>query len=104
LNEGGDGACFRFIREEVDVLGHDDVGRDTEALLFAGLFEDYLNDVFGGVGLKEGLTVVTTEGDEMEIPSLLVTFEARWHGCARSLHPTLRKGAKDGAPELLVAD
>jgi hypothetical protein len=100
LKEGSDGACFGFIREEVDVLGHDDVGRDAEALLFADLFEDYLSDVFGGVGLQEGLTAVTAKGDEMEIPSFLVTFETLWHGCASSLHPTLRKGAKDGAPFL----
>jgi hypothetical protein len=85
----------------VDVLRHDDLGSDTEAVLFAGLFEDYLNDVLGGVGLKEGLTAVTAEGDEVEISGLLVTLEARWHGCVSSLHPTLRKGAKDGAAVLL---
>ena len=55
------------------MLRHDDVGRDREALLFAGLFEDRLNDVFGSVGLKEGLTAVTAESDEMEVSSFLVT-------------------------------
>jgi hypothetical protein len=37
----------------------------------------------------------------MEVSGLLVTLEARWHGGASSLHPTLRRSAKDGAPELL---
>ena len=91
LKEGCDGADCRFVCEEMDVLGHEDVGRDTEALLFAGLFEDSLGGVFGGVGLEEGLAAVTAEGDEMEVSSFLVTFEARWHGGASSLHPTLRK-------------
>jgi hypothetical protein len=86
----------------MDVFGHEDVGRDTEALLFAGLFEDSLGGVFGGIGLEEGLAEVTAEGDEVEVSGLLVTLEALWHGCASSLHPTLRKGAKDGAPELFV--
>ena len=44
-----------------------------KTLLFASLFEDYLNNVFGSVGLKKGLTVVTAEGDEMEVSSFLVT-------------------------------
>jgi hypothetical protein len=86
---------------EVDVLGHEDIGRDTEALLFAGLFEDSLGGVFGGIGLEEGLATVTAEGDEVEVSGLEVTLEALWHGCASSLHPTLRKSAKDGPPELL---
>jgi hypothetical protein len=44
--------------------------------------------------------VVTTEGDEVELVGLLEAFEARWLGGAGGLHPTLRKGAKDGAPGL----
>src|SRR4030088_832324 len=39
-----------------------------------------------------------TAGDEVELVGLLEAFQARWHGGASSLHPTLRKGAKDGAP------
>jgi hypothetical protein len=41
--------------------------------------------------LEEGLAPVTAEGDEVEVSGLLVTLEALWHGCASSLHPTLRK-------------
>jgi hypothetical protein len=54
--------------------------------------------VLCGVGLEEGLAAVTAEGDEVEISGLLITLEALWHNCASSLHPTLRKSAKDGAP------
>lgn len=82
-----------------DVLGHRDVGGDAELLLATGLFEDLLGDVFCGVGFEEGLAAVTAEGDEVEVLCLLVAYEAGGHGGASSLHPTLRKSAKDGAPE-----
>jgi hypothetical protein len=83
------------------VLGHEDVGGDAETLLFAGLFQDLLDCVFCCVGLEEGLTFVTAEGDEVELFGLLVASEAGEHGGASSLRPTLRKEAKDGAHELL---
>src|SRR5882724_8725712 len=85
----------------MDVLGYEDVGGYAEALLFAGLFEDLLYGVFCGGSLEEGLPFVTTEGDDVELVGLLETFEARWHGGASSLHPTLRRSAKDGAPGVL---
>jgi hypothetical protein len=67
------------------------------------------------------LALVATEGDEVEELGLLEAFEAGRHGGGRSLHPaptvgageesraggasglhpTLRKSAKDGAPEVL---
>ena len=101
LEEGGQGVCCGFVGEEMDVLGHEDVGGDVETLLFAGFFEDLLESVFRSGGLEEGLSVVTTEGDEVKLVGLLEAFEARWHGGASSLHPTLRRGAKDGAPDRL---
>ena len=39
----GEGFLCRFVGEEMDVLGHKDVGGYSEALLFAGLFEDLLD-------------------------------------------------------------
>ena len=77
--------------EEMDVLGHKDVGGYSEALLFAGLFEDLLDYVFCFVGVEQGLTLVTTEGDEVELIGLLEAFEAGGHGGTSSLHPTLRQ-------------
>ena len=44
---------------------------------------------------------MTTEGDAVELLGFLIALEAGGHGGTSSLHPTLRKGAKDGAPELL---
>jgi hypothetical protein len=84
----------------MDVLGHKDVGGYSEALLLAGLFKDSLDYVFCFNGAEERLTLVTTEGDEVELLGLLEAFQAGGHGGTSSLHPTLRKSAKDGAPEL----
>ena len=36
--------------------------------------------------MEEGLTLVATEGDEVEVLGLLVTFEAGGHGGTSSLH------------------
>jgi hypothetical protein len=44
------------------------------------------------------LALVTTEGDEVELVGLLEAFQARWHGSASSLHPTLRKRREGWAP------
>ncbi len=73
------------------MLGHEDVGGYAEALLFTDLFEDLLDCVFCCWGVEEGLALVATEGDEVELLGLLEAFQAGWHGGTSSLHPTLRK-------------
>ena len=70
----------------MDVFRHEDVGDDGEALLSAGLFKDLLDCVFCCCGVEEGLTLVATEGDEVEVFGLLVAFEAGGHGGTSSLH------------------
>ena len=46
------------------------------------------------------MTVVNGGRDEVELLDFLIALEAGGHGGTSSLHPTLRKVAKDGAPEL----
>jgi hypothetical protein len=75
----------------MDVLGHENVGRDTETTLISSLFEDLLDGVFCFFGAEEGLALVTTEGDEVMLFGLLEAFQAHWQGSTSSLHPTLRK-------------
>ena len=60
-------------------------------LLLTGLFEELLDGVFCFFGVEEGLTFVTTEGDEVKLVGLVEASEARWHGGAGGLHPTLHK-------------
>ena len=65
LEKGVESVLYGFVGEEMDVLGHEDVGGYAEALLFAGLFEDLLDCVFCRWGVEEGLALVATEGDEV---------------------------------------
>ena len=67
MKEDGESACFGFVGEEMDVLGHEDVGRNPEVLLLTSLFENLLNDVFCCFATEEGLALITTEGDEVEL-------------------------------------
>lgn len=55
-----------FVGEEVDVLRHEDLGEDQEAVLGSGVFEDLFQ---GGPGFgcgEEGVAAVTAEGEEID--------------------------------------
>ena len=86
MQESGEGVFCGLIGEEMDVLRHEDVGDDGDALLSAGLFEDLQEGVFCCGGVEEGVTLVATEGDEVEVLALLIAFEAGGHGGTSSLH------------------
>jgi hypothetical protein len=58
----------------MDVLGHEDVGGDAKALLPSDLFKYGVESVFRVFRGEEGLTAVTTEGDEVEVFGLLETL------------------------------
>jgi hypothetical protein len=67
-SEGGrEGVVFGFVEEEMDVFGHQDVGVEEEAVGVAGSFDDLFEDFFGFGGVEVGKSVVTTEGDEVEM-------------------------------------
>jgi len=74
LKEGCDGSGGWFVGQEMDVLGHEDVGGYTEALLPSDLFEDGVERVFCVFRSEKGLTAVTAEGNEVEVLGLLETF------------------------------
>ena len=47
--------------------------------------------------LKERLMTIATEGDEVEVSRLLITFETRRHGSPKCIVPTLRaKKTREG--------
>ena len=58
---------FGFAEEEMDVLGHQDVGVEEEVVGAAGAFDYLFEDFFGFGGVEVGKAVVTTEGDEVEV-------------------------------------
>lgn len=69
-----------LAEEEMDVFGHRNAGVEGELVGSAGAFDDSFEDVFGLGGGEVGETMVTAEGDEVELASVLATFEAQRHG------------------------
>ena len=69
-----------LVDEEVNVLGHEDVGVDTGVVTGPGLFEEEFGEVLGGWVGEVGETVVTAEGEEVEGLGLVVSFQAVGHG------------------------
>lgn len=68
-----------LVDDEMDVLGHEDVGVDAGLMTGTGLLEVGLDEGFGLRCGEVGETVVTTEGDEVEGLGLLVSLEAVGH-------------------------
>jgi len=61
------------------VFGHDYVAEEAELVFFAHRLEGVLEDGSGVGGCQVRVTVVTTEGDEVEIACLLSSFQAWRH-------------------------
>lgn len=68
------------LGEQVDMLGHEDIGVESEAVRLPGLFEDLRKSVLRFRALEKGKTSITTEGDEVELACALSPFEADGHG------------------------
>ena len=62
------------------MFGHDDVSVDDEAVLAAGLFEDFEKEIATPGGMQPGLAVVATTGDEVQMLSAVVADESLGHG------------------------
>ena len=66
--EGGEGAGFRLVRQEVDVLGHEYVGVDGERVGTTGLLDDLFEGFFGRGVIEVGEATVAAKGDEWSWP------------------------------------
>jgi hypothetical protein len=72
-------ADFGLGDEQVKVLGHEDVSVNHEAVLAAGLFEDFQEEVAAAGGVELGLAAVTTASDEMQVAGAIITDESLGH-------------------------
>lgn len=70
----------RFVDEQVNVLGHEDVSVDAGLMTGTGFFKYRFEDVFRFGFSQEREAVKATEGDEVERFRLLEPLEAEWHG------------------------
>lgn len=75
----GEGPGFRFAEEEMDVLGHEDVAEDVEAVASPELFECGFEGGAGVVVAEKRETLVTAEGDEVVVAFGLVAPEIFGH-------------------------
>lgn len=80
------------------MLGHDDVAEDVEPVALAGLFEDGLEGLSGGVVVQERHAPVTTECDEMVVAVAVETFEAARHLGIVRLWPATGGSPEGGCP------
>jgi hypothetical protein len=67
-------ADFGFGDEQMKVFGHDDVSVNDEAVLTAGLFEDFEEEIATPGGMQSGLAAVAATGDEVQVLSAVVAM------------------------------
>ena len=70
---------FGFAEEQMDVLRHEDVAVEKELVAVAEGFEGVEKDCAGVVVVEVGETVVTAEGEEMEMAFGLVSLQTTRH-------------------------
>ena len=58
----------------MNVLGHHDVAVDARAEVGAHALQSVLKDSSPRVGREQGTAVITTEGYEMALPSVVITL------------------------------
>ena len=68
-----------LIDSEMDMLGHDDVGVDSRSVTGPCFLKNFLYCCLRFIRQEIGQTVKTAKGDEMDIFSLMVTFETPGH-------------------------
>ena len=66
--------------QKMEVLGHDDVSVDHEAVFLAGLFKDVQEQVSADCGVQDRAALVTAAGDEVEVLGVVVPVEVGCHG------------------------
>jgi hypothetical protein len=79
LQDSRKGAAFRFADEQMNVFGHDHVTANEESVPLAHTFQGLLEDVTGVRVRRKRLSMMTTEGYEVETLGLLNALESPWH-------------------------
>ena len=77
----------------MDMFRHNNIAEDTKSIAPARLLQSSLEEVARYWIGEIRKTVVTTEGEEMEVPCLLVALEPRGH-VTQQFNPTLATKTK----------
>ena len=70
----------RLIHQQVDMLGHQDVGVDSSPMTCPNLLRNSFDRILGFRRFKERETVTATEGDEVKGLGFLEPFQTVGHG------------------------
>jgi hypothetical protein len=79
-----------FAQEHMDMLGHEDVAVEIEAVASTEGFESVEKDCAGVVVVEVREPVVATEGKEMEMALGLVSLQTTRHGISLRSDPEVR--------------
>jgi hypothetical protein len=63
----------------VDVLRHDDVSQNDEAIATAHSLQDVQEDIAFALGAEKRLAAITTGGDKMQVARAVVTLKVARH-------------------------
>ena len=80
------GAALRLTDQQMNMLRHDDISGDVEAVLAACLLQRELETSLGMWRSQEWLPAITTEGHEVQVSSLLIPLQSPRH--ERRIYPS----------------
>ena len=79
VNHAGDCALRRLADHPMHMLGHGDVPADHELVTAAGALQRILKQIAGYRRAQMLEAVITTEGEEVEIPRVFVPDQSARH-------------------------
>jgi hypothetical protein len=62
----------RFADQQVNMLGHNNISGDNEAVALPHLLQYLLEDAVSGPFSEQGLSLVITEGHKVEVARILI--------------------------------
>ena len=80
LNDGRRRSFDRFADEQMDVLRHDDVAHQGEAVAIAHLAKNINKNISGTNGAQKGQASIASERNEMQMAASVVANEFVGHG------------------------
>jgi hypothetical protein len=102
LNHGGRCCFTRFADEQMDVLRHDDITYQGEAVTVSHLAQNMDENISGANRAQKGQSSITSERDEMQMTASVVANEFVGHGTERTSNARpfkTRKGRPPGKAE-----
>ena len=101
LNHSGRRSLGRLADEQMNVLRHNHVAHQREAVVIARLAENLRENISGAHRAEQRQTSIASERDEMKMPASVVANEFVCHGRKEKSKPRPFKPERVGHPEKL---